>query len=133
MKTITSSGVVLILFASAAADLLLPTKTLASSFQATCVRQALNKGYSAMKADYLCSCWDENYDRYDGDMDLVVRVCHAKYTAHTAPRMSPSQGGGSFDLCTGANAALVRASGLDWCTPTIRVEPVRRPEWQFMP
>ena len=83
-----------------------------------------------MKADYLCNCWKESHDIYQGNMEVYVRVCDDKYNALMAPRTSPQQGGGA-DLCSGANAALVRAYGLDWCEPTIRVEPVYRPEWQF--
>ena len=130
-----SSGVVLILFAAGVADFLLPPKTLASSlgprFLSMCVTSMMNDGVSALKADYLCNCWRENHDRYDGNMEAYVRVCNDKYNAQSAPRRSPQQGGGNIDLCSGPNAALVRASGLDWCDPTIRVEPVLRPEWQF--
>lgn len=132
MKVFSSSGVVLILFAAGVTDLLLPAKSLAAFTFPVCVRGMIDRGWTALMSENVCSCVISNRSRF-GHHELTAQYCIERYHAERAPRMQPSHGGGggNIDLCSGANAALVRASGLDWCDPTIRVEPVLRPEWQF--
>ena len=129
MKAFTSSGVFLILFAAGIVDLSFPLKSLALP-HSYCVRALMEKGDTALKSDFICGCYIGNLSRFDDDGDVTARYCYEKYNAQRVPQMSPSQRGGTVDICSGPNAALVRASGLDWCDPTIRVEPVRRHEWQ---
>ena len=131
MKAFTSSGIAFILFSAGIADLSFPLKSLAFT-HSECVRELVNEGWTALESDFVCECNIRNFRRFGNDAELTARYCNEKYRAEIAPRMQPSRGGGgNVDLCSGTNAALIRASGLDWCTPTIRVEPVYRPEWQF--